>query len=61
MSKTAKILLIVGGVVLTVVLVAIIGIALLAESFGKPNIADNSVLVLQISGDLPDYAPDDPI
>ncbi|MDQ3323227.1 MAG: signal peptide peptidase SppA [Acidobacteriota bacterium] len=61
MSKTAKILLIVGGVVLTVVLVAIIGIALLAESLGKPNIADNSVLVLQVSGDLPDYAPDDPM
>jgi protease IV len=60
MSKTAKTLLIVGAVVLTVVLVGIIGIALLAESMSKPKISDNSVLVLKISGDLPDFAADDP-
>lgn len=58
-SKTAKTLLIIGAVLLTVFLVAIIGIALLAESLNKPQIADNSVLVLKISGDLPDFAPDD--
>ncbi len=61
MSKTAKILLIVGGAILAVVLVAIIGIALLAESMGKPKVADNSVLVLNISGDLPDYSADDSV
>ncbi len=61
MSKTVKVLLIVGGIVLTVVLVAIIGIAILAESLSKPNIADNSVLVLQVSGSLPDYTPDDAV
>lgn len=60
MSKTAKVLLIIGAVVAAVVLVAIIGIAILAESFSKPSIADNSVLVLQVSGDLPDFVPDDP-
>jgi len=60
MSKTAKVLLIVGGVFLAVVLVAIIGIALLAESMGKPSVAENSVLVLKVSGSLPDYAPEDP-
>ena len=59
MSKTAKVLLIVGGIVLAVFLVAIIGIALLAESMGKPNVPDNSVLVLKVSGSLPDYAPED--
>ncbi len=59
MSKTAKTLLIVGAVVLTCVLVAIIGIALLAEALRKPQVPDNSVLVLKISGSLPDYAPDD--
>ena len=53
MSKTAKVLLIAGGITLAVVLVAIIGIALLAESMSKPDISDNSVLVLKISGDLP--------
>ncbi len=58
MSKTAKILLIVGASILAVVLVAIIGIALMAESLGKPNIPDNSVLVLKVSGNLPDYVPE---
>jgi len=58
MSKTAKILLIIGASALAVVLVAIIGIALMAESLGKPNIPDNSVLVLKISGSLPDYVPE---
>lgn len=60
MSKTAKILLIVGGIILAVFLVAVIGIALLAESMSKPNVAENSVLVLNVSGDLPDYSADDP-
>ena len=59
MSKTGKVLLIVGGIVLAVVLIAIIGIALLAESMGKPNVPENSVLVLNVSGSLPDYAPED--
>jgi len=59
MSKTVKTLLIVGAVVLTVFLVAIIGIALLAESMSKPKISENSVLVIKISGDLPDFAADD--
>jgi protease-4 len=58
MSKTAKVLLIVGGVVFAVFLVAIIGIALVAESLGKPEVPENSVLVLKVSGDLPDYAPE---
>ena len=59
MSKTGKILLIVGGIFLALFLVAIIGIMLFAESVGKPKVAENSVLVLNISGSLPDYAPDD--
>ncbi|HEX8286565.1 MAG TPA: signal peptide peptidase SppA [Pyrinomonadaceae bacterium] len=58
MSKTAKVLLIVGGLVFAVFLVAIIGIALLAESLGKPSVPENSVLVLKISGELPDYEPE---
>jgi len=58
MSKTAKVLLIIVGIVFAVFLVAIIGIALLAESLGKPDVPENSVLVLKVSGDLPDYAPE---
>ena len=60
MSKTAKVFLILGGIILVVGLVAIIGIALIAESFGKPDVPENSVLVLSVTGDLPDYAPEDP-
>ena len=59
MSKTAKTLLIVGGILFAVVLVAIIGIAILAESMGKPDVPENSVLILKVSGSLPDYAPED--
>ena len=61
MSKTGKALLITGGILVALLLVAIIGIALVAESLGKPDVPDNSVLVLNVSGDLPDYAPDDPM
>ncbi len=61
MSKTAKTLLIVSGIILALIMVSVIGIVLIAESFGKPTVAENSVLVLQISGPLPDYAPEDPM
>ncbi len=59
MSKTGKTLLIIGGILFAFVLIAIIGIALIAESMGKKSVPDNSVLVLKISGSLPDYAPED--
>ena len=59
MSKTSKVLLIVGGIILTVLVVGIISIVLLAESLGKPSVPDNSVLVLSVSGDLPDYVAED--
>lgn len=60
MSKTGKVLLILGGVIFAFILVAIIGFALIFESMGKPSVPENSVLVLHVSGSLPDYAPDDP-
>ena len=59
MSKTSKVLLIVGGIVLVVLTIGIISIFLLAESMGRPSVPDNSVLVLSVSGDLPDYIPED--
>ncbi len=61
MSKTAKTLLIIGGVLFALVLVSIIGIAIVLESVGKPSVEENSVLVLKVSGELPDYAPKDPL
>ncbi len=60
MSNTKKAFLIIGGLLLVAVLVGIIGFALIFESMGRPTVARNSVLVLKVSGDLPDYAPEDP-
>jgi protease IV len=59
MSKTSKVLLIVGGILFAVLAVGIIGLVLIAESLGKPSVPNNSVLVLRVTGDLPDYIPED--
>ncbi len=63
MSKTRKVVLIVSGIVMALVLVCVLGIAIIVSAIrGKrPSIRDNSVLVLKISGPLPDYVPEDPI
>jgi protease-4 len=60
-SKTAKIILIVGAALFVLFLVAVIGIALYADSLGRPSVPQNSVLVLSVSGDLPDYSPEEPL
>lgn len=60
-SKTAKALLIIGGVLLVIAIVMVIGIALIAGSLSGPTVPNNSVLVLSVSGALPDYAPADPL
>ncbi|MEP6944888.1 MAG: signal peptide peptidase SppA [Acidobacteriota bacterium] len=60
-SKTSKVLLILGGLVLAVVVIGIVGFALLANRIGRPTVPENSVLVLSISGDLPDYVPEEPL
>src|SRR5215204_1096090 len=60
MSKTGKGLLIVGGILFALILVAVIGFVLMFKSMGAPDVPDNSVLVLKVSGSLPDYAPDEP-
>lgn len=61
MSKTAKVLIIGGGSLLAVFLIAIILIAVFAESLGRPSVPENSVLVLNISGELPDYVAEEPL
>ena len=58
-SKGTKIILIIGGIFVAIVIVAIIGLFLFAESVGRRQVPENSVLVLNISGNLPDYAPED--
>jgi protease-4 len=60
-SRTSKVLLIVGGILIVLVVVGIIGFALLAERMGRPAVANNSVLVLKLSGELPDYVPEEPV
>jgi protease-4 len=59
MSKGWKTFLIAGGILFTLILVTIIGFALFIESSGRPTVSTNSVLVLNVSGDLPDYVPED--
>src|SRR5436190_21558794 len=58
-SKTSKVLLLVGGIIFAVLVVGIIAVGILAESLGRPTVPENSVLVLSISGELPDYVPED--
>jgi protease-4 len=60
-SKSTKVLLIIGGVLLVMLIVGIIGGALLIEHMGRPSVENNSVLVLKVSGDLPDYVPEEPL
>jgi len=61
LSKTGKILLLVGGVLLLLFFVGVIGLIYAAQTMGRPSVADNSVLVLDVSGDLPDYVAEEPL
>ncbi len=61
MSKTTKIFLLLGGVLLALLIVGVVGIIYLARSMGRPDVADNSVLILSVSGDLPDYVAEEPL
>ncbi|HXD31250.1 MAG TPA: signal peptide peptidase SppA [Pyrinomonadaceae bacterium] len=63
MSRGRKIALIILGVLVAVILVVGLGIALLFAALRQspPTIRDNSVLVLNVSGSLPDYVPEDPL
>ncbi len=60
-SKTGKILIAVCGIFLALFIVAVIGIVIAAMTMGRPEVDDNSVLVLNVSGDLPDYIAEEPL
>jgi protease-4 len=62
-SRTRKIALIISGLLLICTFVFIIGLALLYSALRgrEPAIHDNSVLVLRVQGELPDYVPEDPL
>lgn len=61
MSKTGKIFVITIGVIFAVILIGLIGIGLWAKSLNRADVPDNSVLVLKVTGSMPDYAADDPM
>ncbi|HEX8143338.1 MAG TPA: signal peptide peptidase SppA [Pyrinomonadaceae bacterium] len=63
MSRTRKIVLVISGILVALLVVVIIGIALIFAMLrgSEPNIKDNSVLALRISGSLPDYVSEDPM
>ncbi|HYY41104.1 MAG TPA: signal peptide peptidase SppA [Pyrinomonadaceae bacterium] len=62
-TRTGKVVLVVGSMVLAVVLVVGLVVGLLFWSLrdNEPALASNSVLVLKLEGTLPDYAPEDPV
>jgi len=60
-SKTGKVFLILGGLLLVVVLVGVIAIAYAVRTMGRPDVKDNSVLVLNVTGALPDYVAEEPL
>ncbi len=61
MSKTGKFFLLIGGVLLALLIVAVIAIGFAMRNMGAPTVANNSVLVLNISGELPDYVAEEPL
>jgi protease-4 len=60
-SKTSKWLLILGGVVLVVIVGVVVAAFFIARSLNEPTVPNNSVLVLNVSGSLPDYTPEEPL
>ncbi|MBV9960281.1 MAG: signal peptide peptidase SppA, partial [Acidobacteria bacterium] len=63
MSSTRKVVLIISGIFVVLLLVAFIGFALLVNALrgSEPAVADNSVLVLRVQGEMPDFVPEDPM
>ncbi len=60
-SKSAKVLLILGGILVVLLIVGVIAIAWAARAMGRPSVSDNSALVLSVSGSLPDYVAEEPL
>ena len=63
MSGTRKAFLIIGGIFAALTFVVLVGALLIWMALfykAEPPIRDNSVLVLRVTGPLPDYTPDDP-
>ena len=61
LSKTTKVFLLLGGIVAALLIVALVAIVVATRSMGRPEVENNSVLVLSVSGDLPDYVAEEPL
>ncbi len=61
MSKTGKIFLLLGGILFALLIVGIIGLVFAVRTMGRPDVPDNGVLVLSVSGSLPDYVAEEPL
>jgi protease-4 len=61
MSRSAKVLLLLGGLFIALFIIAVVALLFAASSMNRPSVSDNSVLLLNVSGSLPDYVPDDPL
>jgi protease-4 len=61
MSKTAKVFILIGGIVVVLGFLGVLALFMLADSMGRPSVANNSVLVLNVSGELPDYVAEEPL
>jgi protease IV len=61
MSKSTKVLLLLGAVFLALLIVAVIAVFYAVSTMGRPDVAENSVLVLNVSGNLPDYVAEEPL
>lgn len=61
MSKTSKVLLVLGGILILLLILGVIGLIVATRSMNQPSVANNSLLVLNLSGDLPDYVAEEPL
>lgn len=60
MSKSGKVLLLLGGLFIGLFIIAVVALIFAASSMNRPSVSDNSVLLLNVSGSMPDFVPDDP-
>ncbi len=60
-SKTGKIFLLLGGILAALLVVVVVAVFYFVSTAGRPSVDDNSVLVLSVSGELPDYVADEPL
>jgi protease-4 len=59
MSRTAKTLIIVGGILAVFIVICAVGAILFYSLRNKSTVTNHSVLVMKVTGEMPDYTPED--